>query len=105
MRSQQLRRLQYTTSDWTLADTEYDRVRRALDEDHAFRQVNEGLLQLQLRPDNTFGLGFSFVSGFERYRVGIGPQGAQHTRCQTRERVPGRLTMPLAFEVRPKQGD
>lgn len=24
---------QYTTSDWSLADTEYDRVRRALDED------------------------------------------------------------------------
>ena len=48
--------LQYTTSDWTLADTEYDRVRRALDED---------------RP-----------------------------KCLERHQSPGRLTMPLAFEVR-----
>ena len=32
--------LQYTTSDWSLADTEYDRVRRALDEESAWLVVS-----------------------------------------------------------------
>ena len=45
--------MQYTANDWGLAETEYDRVRRALDEDGVFVFLEDGYLGYQKLTQNS----------------------------------------------------